>query len=46
MGLVSIETDRPLPDALLMMGDRAEVSRCTLHEIARAVVERRTRFAE
>ena len=45
MGMVSVQADCALGDALLMMADRADVRDCSVDEIAAAVVAGSTSFA-
>ena len=44
MGMVSIQADTTLGDALEMIADQANDRHCTIEEIATAVVDRRIRF--
>ena len=44
MGMVSVQADCSLDDALEMMTDRASVAHCYLIEIARGVVDGDIRF--
>ena len=43
-GMVSVQADCTLDEALVLMIERANVQRETLTEIAEAVLERRIRF--
>jgi hypothetical protein len=43
-GMVSVQADCTLAEALVLMKERAQVQHQRLTEIAPAVVERRTRF--
>jgi len=45
-GMVSVQADCTLPDALRLMNDRAIVQGRTLDEIATAVLDRTIRFGE
>jgi len=45
-GIVAVQADCSLDDALQMMRDRAAVSRCTLDEIAIAVLDHSIQFGE
>lgn len=45
-GMVSVQVDCSLDDALQMMRDRASVSHATLNEIATAVLDHSIRFGE
>jgi AmiR/NasT family two-component response regulator len=43
-GMVSVQADCPVGDAFALLVDRATVERCTIGEIALAVVERNIRL--
>jgi AmiR/NasT family two-component response regulator len=46
MGMVSVQADCTVDEALLLIHDRAIVEGMTMHEIASQVVARRIRFGE
>ena len=46
MGMVSVQADCTLDEALTMIGERAHVDRCAVDEIAASIVERSIRFGE
>jgi len=43
-GMVSVQAECTLDEAIEMMHDRAEVQHQTLHDVARAVLARSSRF--
>jgi hypothetical protein len=44
-GMISVQVDCSLDDAVVLMNERAEITGQSREEIAAAVVERRIRFA-
>jgi hypothetical protein len=46
MGIVSVQAECTLDEALVLMSDRAIGSRCTVYEIATAVVDRTIHFGD
>lgn len=44
MGMVSVQADCTLDEALDLIVDRAQIARCTVYEIAVAVVDGSIRF--
>jgi hypothetical protein len=46
VGMVSVQADVSLDEALNLIVDRAEVQHCSPHDIAAGVVDRTIRFCE
>lgn len=45
-GMVSVQAECALDEALVMMSERAIVNHCTVYEIAVGVIDRTIRFCE